>query len=209
MSKEKNKEEIVDQFLDSSSKETEYFVQHTLDIAYQVSSLLKSNKLSQNELSKLLGKEKSEISKWLSGNHNLTLKSISKLEAVLKKQIIFTREELLVPQKTSDWLEKAEWEIANEDWLNKSARIAIKILRTIRAKDITQLQLAELLNVSPRHVSKIVQGKENLTLETISKIEKVLNITLFDIPVYQQSENLSAGTNKQSNVADSKIKYHK
>ena len=95
MSKEKNKEEIVDQFLDSSSKETEYFVQHTLDIAFQVSSLLKSNKLSQNELSKLLGKEKSEISKWLSGNHNLTLKSISKLEAVLKKQIIFTREELI------------------------------------------------------------------------------------------------------------------
>src|ERR1035437_192546 len=95
MSKEKKKEDVVDQFLGSTSKETEYFVQHTLDIAYQVSSLLKSNKLSQNDLSKLLGKEKSEISKWLSGNHNLTLKSISKLEGVLKKQIIFTREELI------------------------------------------------------------------------------------------------------------------
>ena len=94
MAKEKNKEEIVDRFLDSTLKETEYFVQHTLDIAAQVSSLLKSKKLSQNELSDLLGKEKSEISKWLSGNHNLTLKSISKLEAMLKKQIIFTREEL-------------------------------------------------------------------------------------------------------------------
>jgi transcriptional regulator with XRE-family HTH domain len=95
MLKEKKKEDIVGRFLASTPKETEYFVQHTLDIAYQVSELLKSNKLSQNELSKLLGKEKSEISKWLSGNHNLTLKSISKLEAVLKKQIIFTREELI------------------------------------------------------------------------------------------------------------------
>jgi hypothetical protein len=32
-----------------------------------------------------------------------------------------------VVSKKSDWFEKAEWEIANEDWLNKSARIAIKI----------------------------------------------------------------------------------
>jgi DNA-binding Xre family transcriptional regulator len=108
-----------------------------------------------------------------------------------------------VVSKKSDWLEKAEWEIANEDWLNKSAKIAIKILRTIREKDITQIKLAELLNVSPQHISKIVQGKENLTLETISKIEKVLSITLIDIPVYQSE------TIKKSNVADSKIKYHK
>ena len=108
-----------------------------------------------------------------------------------------------VVSKKSDWLEKAEWEISNEGWLDKSAKIALKILRTIREKDITQIKLAELLNVSPQHISKIVQGKENLTLETISKIEKVLNITLIDIPVYQSE------TIKKSNVADSKIKYHK
>jgi ribosome-binding protein aMBF1 (putative translation factor) len=88
-----------------------------------------------------------------------------------------------VVSKKSDWLEKAEWEIANEDWLNKSARIAVKILRTIRAKNIIQVQLAEMLNVSPQQINNIVKGQENLTLETISKIEKVLNITLINIPV--------------------------
>ena len=95
MAKEKSKKEIVDEFLSSTSKDIEYFVQHSLDIACQVSTLLKSNKLTQNDLSKLLGKEKSEISKWLSGNHNLTLKTISKLEAALNKQLLFTREELI------------------------------------------------------------------------------------------------------------------
>lgn len=93
--KKSNKENIVDQFLASTPKEVEYFVQHSLDIAFQVSCLLKNNKLSQNQLSNILGKEKSEISKWLSGSHNLTLKTISKLEAALNKQIIFTREEVI------------------------------------------------------------------------------------------------------------------
>jgi plasmid maintenance system antidote protein VapI len=112
-------------------------------------------------------------------------------------------------QKSSDWIEKAEWEISNEGWLDKSAKIALKILRTIRKKNITQIKLAELLNVSPQHISKIVQGKENLTLETISKIEKVLNITLINIPGYQQLGYLSASTNKHSNVAEFKTKYQK
>ena len=109
----------------------------------------------------------------------------------------------IVSKESSKWIDKAEWQISNEDWLDKSTKIALKILRTIREKDITQIKLAELLNVSPQHISKIVQGKENLTLETISKIEKVLNITLIDIPLYQSE------TIKKSNVADSKIKYHK
>ena len=69
----------------------------------------------------------------------------------------------IVSNESSKWIDKAEWEISNEDWLNKSAKIALKILRTIREKDITQIKLAELLNVSPQHISKIIQGKENLT----------------------------------------------
>ena len=87
----------------------------------------------------------------------------------------------IVSNKSSKRIDKAEWQISNEDWLDKSAKIALKILRTIREKDITQIKLSELLNVSPQHISKIVQGKENLTLETISKLEKVLNITLINI----------------------------
>ena len=43
---------------------------------------------------------------------------------------------------------------------------------------MTQKDLAEKLNVSPQQVSRMGKGKENLTLETISKLEYVLGIAL-------------------------------
>lgn len=90
-----NKKELVEKFLESTPKDIELYVQHALDFAYQVSSYLKKNNLTQKDLAKLLGKEESEISKWLSGDHNFTLRSIAKIEAALDKQLIFTREEII------------------------------------------------------------------------------------------------------------------
>jgi len=45
---------------------------------------------TQKDLSKKLGKSESEISKWLSGLHNMTLKTVSKLEAVFNRDILIT-----------------------------------------------------------------------------------------------------------------------
>jgi len=44
--------------------------------------------MSQKQLADSLKKYEAEISKWLSGTHNLTLKTISKLESVLPINII-------------------------------------------------------------------------------------------------------------------------
>jgi len=90
----------------------------------------------------------------------------------------------LASKESSPWIEKAEWRVANEAWLDKSAKIALTILRTIRERKISQKDLAEKLSISPQQVSKILKGSENLTLETISKIEVVLGITLVDIPSF-------------------------
>jgi transcriptional regulator with XRE-family HTH domain len=88
-------------------------------------------------------------------------------------------------KETSKWVENAQWRVANENWLDKSADIALKILRNIREKDITQKDLAERLKISPQQVSKILKGQENLTLETISKIEIALGTILINIPLTQ------------------------
>ncbi len=45
----------------------------------------------QKDFAAFLGKKDSEISKWLSGNHNFTLKSIAFLEAKLDTKILFTK----------------------------------------------------------------------------------------------------------------------
>lgn len=57
--------------------------------------ILKEKGITQKELAARLDKSPSEISKWLSGNHNLTLRSIAKLEAELGADLIY------IPKKDS------------------------------------------------------------------------------------------------------------
>jgi len=78
----------------------------------------------------------------------------------------------------SSWIQEAAERIKNRDWLDKSAKIALKVLRALKDKSMKQTDLAEVLNVTPQQISKIVKGQENLTLETICKIEKALDIEI-------------------------------
>jgi len=85
----------------------------------------------------------------------------------------------------SNWLQELELIEKNEAWLTKSVMIAISVLKALEAKGMTQKELADKLNVSPQAISKILKGKENVTLETISNLENALNITLVQIPEYE------------------------
>jgi ribosome-binding protein aMBF1 (putative translation factor) len=80
----------------------------------------------------------------------------------------------------SCWKEKARYRKDNRDWLNKSAAIAVSVLSTLRSRGLTQKDLAERMGVSPQQVNKIVKGQENLTLETISKLESILGIDIIE-----------------------------
>lgn len=84
-------------------------------------------------------------------------------------------------KKDSKWEEKAKKRSADKSWLKHSRKIAIKINTHLKSNNIKQKELAELLGVSPQQISKIVKGRENLTLETISKIEDVLKIQLLEL----------------------------
>jgi len=87
----------------------------------------------------------------------------------------------LTSSSQSDWEIKAKNRLANKSWLKHSRKIAIKINIFLKENKIKQKELAELLDVSPQQVSKIIKGRENLTLETISKIENVLKIQLLEV----------------------------
>ena len=73
---------------DATPPEIKIFVQKNMDIAERVHEILERQGKTQKDLAKQLGKRESEISKWLSGLHNLTLNSIAKLEAALEEPII-------------------------------------------------------------------------------------------------------------------------
>ncbi|QSE99361.1 helix-turn-helix transcriptional regulator [Fulvivirga lutea] len=72
------------------SDEVKRQVDHSFAIVDQIHAILESKGMTQRDLAILLEKRESEVSKWMRGTHNFTLKSISKLEVVLGESIIIT-----------------------------------------------------------------------------------------------------------------------
>ena len=64
------------------------FVDKSLAISDRIIALLKQKEMTQRQLAEVLGKRESEISKWLTGTHNFTLRTIAKLEEVLCADIL-------------------------------------------------------------------------------------------------------------------------
>ena len=93
-----------------------------------------------------------------------------------------------VSKKDSGWLEKAKWRQENEDWLDISFSIAVKILSALNSNKKAnispknQKELAESMGCSAQYVNKLLKGKENLQIETICRIQRILNINLIEIP---------------------------
>lgn len=114
----------------------------------------------------------------------------------------------LTEGKVSNWHDKAVWRKRNADWLNKSAQIAVSVLEQLRIMGMSQKELADAMGVTPQYVNKVVRGNENLTLETICKIESILGISLIEIksqPVQTVDEQINE---KPHNHRKTSIKAH-
>ncbi len=61
-----------------------------LAIAHKINTLLKSKGLKAVDLANKLQKSQSEVSKWLTGTHTFTTKTLAKISLVLEDDIIFT-----------------------------------------------------------------------------------------------------------------------
>lgn len=59
-------------------------------IANRVYDLMEEHGMSQRDLARALGKTETEVSRWLSGTHNLTIATIAKIATVLGDDIITT-----------------------------------------------------------------------------------------------------------------------
>lgn len=81
----------------------------------------------------------------------------------------------------SKWRENAEWRLANKSWLRYSLQIAMMMLDKMDELNMTQKKLADLMGCSQQYVSKVLKGQENLSLETLSKIERCLNIQILSV----------------------------
>ncbi|NJN25197.1 MAG: helix-turn-helix transcriptional regulator [Cyclobacteriaceae bacterium] len=70
--------------------DNEQFIKKNTQIVEEIYDLMESKGLTQKDIAKSLSKSESEVSKWLSGIQNLTLRSITKMEVALGVDIIMT-----------------------------------------------------------------------------------------------------------------------
>ncbi|PLK44468.1 helix-turn-helix transcriptional regulator [Emticicia sp. TH156] len=104
----------------------------------------------------------------------------------MEKEILIEKLDKIANVDTS-WQDEHLYYQENKSWLDRSAKIAIQVLSVLRKNrkeskpPATQKELAELLGISPQQVNKIVKGNENLTLETISRLENALSVQLITV----------------------------
>jgi len=79
---------VFQRILDNTPKDVEIFVDWYADIVVRINQLLHENGMTKKELAEKLDKSPSEISKWLSGEHNFTLRSLAKLSAELGEPLL-------------------------------------------------------------------------------------------------------------------------
>ena len=64
----------------------------------------------------------------------------------------------------------------NDEQLLNRIGLNVRVERTI--KQLTQAQLAELIDVHEKYIGKIETGKQNVTVRTLNKIAQALNINI-------------------------------
>ena len=67
-------------------------------IANRNYEILEDKGMSQKELARLLGKTETEVSRWMSGTHNLTLSTICKISAALDEEVVTVPRKDLEPE---------------------------------------------------------------------------------------------------------------
>ncbi len=70
-----------------------------------------------------------------------------------------------------------------EDWVCHSQAIAATMSDRMEELGMTQRVLAEKMNCTQQYVSKVLKGRENLSLETLCKIENALGIKILQVRI--------------------------
>ena len=79
---------LMDEIRRTTPPEIKKQVDLCVAIANRIYDILDERGMSQRDLARKLGKTETEVSRWLSGTHNLTIATIAKIAAVLDDDII-------------------------------------------------------------------------------------------------------------------------
>lgn len=91
------KSKVADRIFSKTPTELKIFANKYSDLVVLISQILKEKGYNQKKLAENLDKRPSEITKWLGGEHNFTLRSICKLEAELGETLLEVKVKKHVP----------------------------------------------------------------------------------------------------------------
>ena len=89
---------MMDEIRGSISPEMKLQMEMSVAIANRIYEILEAKGMTQKDLAKRLGKTETEVSRWLSGTHNLTLSTICKISAALEEEIVTVPHQVLEPE---------------------------------------------------------------------------------------------------------------
>jgi plasmid maintenance system antidote protein VapI len=112
------KNNIINDWLQENGKpEITKLVEKNMAIANKIHEMLEARGLKAADLARMLQKKPSEISKWLTGTHTFTTKTITKIETVLGEDIIHIEAQkeyvyfkVMIPNE--DLEEKVQFEVS-------------------------------------------------------------------------------------------------
>ena len=81
----------------------------------------------------------------------------------------------------SKWKEEAKKRRENGRWLRYSQEIAMILHDKMEELGLTQTALAERMNCTQQYISRILKGQENLSLETIARLEDAIGAKIVTI----------------------------
>lgn len=83
-------------------------------------------------------------------------------------------------ESPSKWRESAVARRENKEWLRYSQHIAMMMLDKMEELGLAQKAVAERMGCSQQYVSRVLKGRENLSIETIFKIESALGLQILE-----------------------------
>lgn len=79
---------ILDEIRQTIPPEMKLRMEISVAIANRIYDILHEKGLSQKDFARMMGKTETEVSRWLSGTHNMTMATICKISSVLGEDII-------------------------------------------------------------------------------------------------------------------------
>lgn len=76
------------QIVDETPAELKTQLRFSDSIAEKLDGLLKAKGMSQRDLAKNTGKTEAEVSRWLGGTHNFTLRTLAKISIAIGEDLI-------------------------------------------------------------------------------------------------------------------------